>query len=227
MNLPKKLWIIEDVEELQPIYRNIFEEDNFALTFFRSFKDFSTNYQDGRDLPDLVIADILLEDGHFFQLLNEADISLDTPFLVISGCDDYHTISSSYQAGAIDYILKPFNQNEIKAKVEKHILTIQEQNYEFNKSLESLNLELSNFTNKEIKIIESFNVKENKTLHRSEIIKLIWKNIAIHPNTLDVHIYNLRKKLKPFNYGIRAIGNGLFRFNELTPREASSQELVK
>jgi DNA-binding winged helix-turn-helix (wHTH) protein len=76
-------------------------------------------------------------------------------------------------------------------------------------------LDLAIFTNKEIKIIESFNIKEDKTLHRNEIVKIIWKNIAIHPNTLDVHIYNLRKKLKTFNYGIKAIGNGLFKFIQM------------
>ena len=118
----------------------------------------------------------------------------------------------AFEAGAIDYILKPFNYNEIYAKVEKHLKKIEERNYETTKSLEALNLDLSVFTNKEIKIIESFNIKEDKTLHRNEIVKIIWKNIAIHPNTLDVHIYNLRKKLKTFGYGIKAIGNGLFRF---------------
>lgn len=223
MNETKQLWIIEDAEELQPVYRKILAPENFELTFFKSFQDFTNKYQQEKNYPHLIIADILLEDGNFFQNLNENDLSLETPFLVISGVDDYDTISSSFEAGAIDYILKPFNQNEIKAKVEKHLLTIQEQNMEFNKSLEALNLELSHFTNKEIKIIESFNVRENKTLHRSEIIKLIWKNIAIHPNTLDVHIYNLRKKLKPFNYGIRAIGNGLFKFNEIKPKETQKQ----
>ena len=60
-------------------------------------------------------------------------------------------------------------------------------------------------------------MKEEKTLHRNEIVKVIWKNIAIHPNTLDVHIYNLRKKLKTFDYGIKAIGNGLFKFIDNTP----------
>ena len=91
---------------------------------------------------------------------------------------------------------------------------------ETSKSLEALNLDLSQFTNKEIKIIESFNMKEEKTLHRNEIVKVIWKNIAIHPNTLDVHIYNLRKKLKTFDYGIKAIGNGLFKFIDLRTNRA-------
>lgn len=224
MMLPKKLWIIEDMEDLQPIYKNILQSNQFNITFFKSFDLFSKAYQDIKNHPDLIIADIMLEDGHFFKLLNEADISLNIPYMVISSCDDMETFRNAFQAGAIDYILKPFNQNEIRAKVERHLLQIEERNHETSKSLEALNLDLSLFTNKECKIIESFNVREDKTLHRSEIVKIIWKNIAIHPNTLDVHIYNLRKKLKEYNYGIKAIGNGLFKFSDLDSKEVSPKK---
>lgn len=219
MMLPKKLWIIEDMEDLQPVYQNILQNDQFTITFFKSFDQFSKAYQDVKNHPDLIIADIMLEDGHFFKLLNDADISLNIPYMVISSCDDMETFRNAFQAGAIDYLLKPFNQNEIRAKVERHLIQIEERNHETSKSLEALNLDLSQFTNKECKIIESFNVREDKTLHRNEIVKIIWKNIAIHPNTLDVHIYNLRKKLKEYNYGIKAIGNGLFKFSDLESKE--------
>ncbi len=203
------------MEDLQPIYNHIFNGDEFHLHFFTSFDEFSRAYASEKSHPDLIIADIMLEDGHFFKLLNESDMTLNTPYLVISSSDDLETIRSAYQAGAIDYLLKPFNQNEIRAKVERHLINIEERIQETSKSLEALNLDLTQFTNKEIKIIESFNMKEEKTLHRNEIVKVIWKNIAIHPNTLDVHIYNLRKKLKPFGYGIKAIGNGLFKFIDI------------
>ncbi len=219
MFLSKKLWIIEDMEDLQPIYSHIFDGEEFNLRFFKSFDQFSKSYLAEKNLPDLIIADIMLEDGHFFKLLNESDMTLNTPYLVISSSDEIETIRNAYQAGAIDYLLKPFNQNEIRAKVERHLINIEERIHETSKSLEALNLDLSQFTNKEIKIIESFNMKEEKTLHRNEIVKVIWKNIAIHPNTLDVHIYNLRKKLKPFGYGIKAIGNGLFKFIDLKPKD--------
>ena len=216
MFLSKKIWIIEDMEDLQPIYSHIFNSEDFKLIFFTSFEDFRRAYLTEKNHPDLIIADIMLEDGHFFKLLNELDMTLNTPYMVISSSDDLETIRNAYQAGAIDYLLKPFNQNEIRAKVERHLLNIEERIQETSKSLEALNLDLTQFTNKEIKIIESFNMKEEKTLHRNEIVKVIWKNIAIHPNTLDVHIYNLRKKLKTFDYGIKAIGNGLFKFTDNT-----------
>lgn len=227
MFLTKKIWIIEDMEDLQPIYAHIFNDSGFQLTFFTSFEEFRKAYLSEKNTPDLIIADIMLEDGHFFKLLNELDMTLNTPYMVISSSDDLETIRNAYQAGAIDYLLKPFNQNEIRAKVERHLINIEERIQETSKSLEALNLDLTQFTNKEIKIIESFNMKEEKTLHRNEIVKVIWKNIAIHPNTLDVHIYNLRKKLKNFNYGIKAIGNGLFKFidnNEKAPQKEMVSE---
>lgn len=216
MNGKKNLWVIEDMVDLQPVYLSNFEEDDYKLTFFKSFDEFRSAYNSNKkDHIDLIIADIYLEDGHFFQLLNESDMTLNTPYLVISSSDEYETLQNAFEAGAIDYILKPFNRNEIKAKVEKHLHHIEEKNHETSKSLEALNLDLTQFTNKEIKIIESFNTQEDRTLHRNDIVKIIWKNIAIHPNTLDVHIYNLRKKLKQSNYSIKAIGNGLFKFVQL------------
>ncbi|MBC76763.1 MAG: hypothetical protein CME64_12180 [Halobacteriovoraceae bacterium] len=215
MSTKKNLWIIEDMEDLQPIYQSILEEEKYDLRFFTTFDEFKNAYSVNKEPADLIVADIFLDDGHFFQLLNESDLTLNTPFLVISGSDEYETMCNAFEADAIDFILKPFNKNEIRAKIEKHLHRIDEIAQETSKSLEALNLDLTQFTNKEIKIIESFNMQEDKTLHRNDIVKVIWKNIAIHPNTLDVHIYNLRKKLKLSNYSIKAIGNGLFKFIEL------------
>ena len=210
----KKLWIIEDMYDLQPVYQSILNDSQIPmeLRFYVSFEEFSRFYHKEANLPDLIIADLTLLDGNFIALLNEADISLNTPFLIISASDDYNDINNAFQVGAIDYLLKPFNRNEILAKIERHMSNIEEKNNLSQKTMDALNLTFTDFTNMEIKIIENFNLQENKTLHRNELIKMIWKNMAIHPNTLDVHIYNLRKKLKPNNFTIKAIGNGLFSF---------------
>lgn len=221
MEFEKNIWIIEDIEDLQFVYRNIFSETPITLTFFKSFESFAKALDNRDNHPDLIIADIMLGGDHFFQLLNEADLSLSVPYLVISGRDDYETISNAFKADAIDYILKPLNHDEIRAKVERHLLKIEEKSLESSKSLEALNIDFTNFTNKEVKIIESFNQKEDKTLHRNEIVQIIWKNIAIHPNTLDVHIYNLRKKLKEFDYTIKAIGGGYFTFIDTNPNQST------
>lgn len=201
--------------DLQPIYKSIFKSEEYNLIFFKSFNEFKNNYLQQKELPELIIADVMLEDGHFFKLLNDSDITLNTPYLVISSSSDLEDFRGAFQAGAIDYLLKPFNKNEVLAKVERHLINIEEKIHETSKSLDALNLDITLYTNKEIKIIESFNISEDKRLHRNEITKVIWKNVAIHPNTLDVHIYNLRKKLKSDGYGIKSVGNGFFKFIDL------------
>lgn len=209
----KRIWVLEDMEELMPVYESIFEKSNFKIKFFKSFDSFECCYKENNDIkPDLVIVDINLEDGNFFQLLNESDLTLTDPFIVVSKSDEKMSFELAFEAGAIDYLLKPINNNELYSKVAKHLTNIEKRIIESSKTLKNLNLNIQNYTNKEIKIIESFNFQEDKTLHRSEIVKIIWKNIAIHPNTLDVHIYNLRKKLKQDNHTIKAIGNGQFKF---------------
>lgn len=202
--------------DLIPVYESILKTEIFDLTFFHNFDEFKKAFQNKNAHPDLIIADIMLGEDHFFKLLNEAELALEVPYLVISSSDDLETMQDAFNAGAIDYILKPFNRNEIKAKVQKHLVQIEEKNHVSSKSLEALDIDLTQFTNKECKIIDSFNMKEDKILQRQEITKIIWKNITIHPNTLDVHIYNLRKKLKPFNYEIKSIGNGQFKFEKIS-----------
>ncbi len=218
--MKRTLWIIEDMVDLQPVYQNIFDEEIYSITFFEAFDEFKSEYVRLKDdqLPELIIADIMLKDGHFIKLLNDSDITLNTPYLVISSSDDIETIRTAFEAGAIDYLLKPFNYNETLAKVERHLKTIEDQNQEISKSLEALNLNLDAFTNKEVRIIESFNANKEKSLHRSDIVNIIWKNVTIHPNTLDVHIYNLRRKLKKENFTIKAIGGGVFKFIEINPQ---------
>jgi DNA-binding response OmpR family regulator len=215
MFLSKKLWIIEDMIDLQPVYENIFKDEKFHLKFFTSFCEFKDRYIQKKKLPDLIIADIHLEDGHFFDLLKDSEITLNTPSLVISSSSDMDNLRGAFQADAIDYLIKPFNKNEVLAKVERHLINIEEKIQKDSLSLESLKLDINSYTNKEIKIIESFNTREDKRLHRNEVTKVIWKNVAIHPNTLDVHIYNLRKKLKKDGYGVKSVGNGYFKFIKL------------
>jgi DNA-binding NtrC family response regulator len=126
----KVLWIIEDMVDLQPVYKNIFDNEEYTIRFFKSFDEFSKSYHAEKFLPHLIIADIMLEDGNFFKLLNESDMTLNTPYLVISSSDDIDTMRIAFEAGAIDYLLKPFNYNETLAKVERHLYKIEERNHE-------------------------------------------------------------------------------------------------
>lgn len=216
MLLPKTLWIIEDAEDVWPVYDNALNDEQYNLKFFNSFTQFASSYsKQEKSHPDLIVADICLQETDFFKELNESELMLSTPFMIVSNSNDLDTMRNAFQAGAIDYLVKPIQSTELLAKTEKHLTELQLKTEEACKSLDALNLDKALYTNKELRIVESFNLRDEKTLHRSEIVKLIWKNINIHPNTLDVHIYNLRRKLKTSGYGIKSVGNGMFKFIDI------------
>lgn len=62
-------------------------------------------------------------------------------------------------------------------------------------------------TRKELKIIETIIETPNMMIDRNELQKIIWGRF-ISANTLDVHLCNLRKKLKDTNYQIRSLDTG-------------------
>jgi len=218
MLLSRKIWIIESKEEEWKTYDSALSQDNCNLSFFQNFEQFTTAYskEPQSSQPDIIIADIDHQNSNAFIKLSSSEPAISSPFIIISESKDLSTMRQSFEAGAVDYLMKPLIPDELQAKTEKHLIERQRKLEETSKSLEALNIDVSAFTNKEIKIIESFNIRDEKTLHRSEIVKLIWKNINIHPNTLDVHIYNLRKKLKAYGYGIKSSGNGIFKFIDIS-----------
>ena len=44
-------------------------------------------------------------------MLNESDLTLSTPYMVVSNSKDIDTIRMAFEAGAIDYLIKPINEN--------------------------------------------------------------------------------------------------------------------
>ena len=149
MLLHKKLWIIEDREEMWPVYDTALHEDSYNLTFFRNFKQFESSYlkEEEKAQPDLIVADIALEDLDFFKELHNSELQLATPFMVVSQSQDLDTMRTAFQAGAIDYIVKPVLGPELLAKTEKHLIDLQERSQEASKSLETLKLDKSLYTN--------------------------------------------------------------------------------
>ncbi|WP_430809308.1 MULTISPECIES: PP2C family protein-serine/threonine phosphatase [unclassified Carboxylicivirga] len=102
-----------------------------------------------RNKPDLILLDIVMPglDGYeVCKILKQNDLSKDIPIIFITGQTDSDSILKGFEAGAIDYITKPFNILELKARV-KTQLTIKmarDQNQRLIKRIEAVNKKLTN-----------------------------------------------------------------------------------
>lgn len=74
--------------------------------------------------PDLILLDIVMPGMDGFEVLRnlkESEKTASIPVIFLNGHADYTSVTRSYDLGGADYITRPFNAAELKAKVKNHI----------------------------------------------------------------------------------------------------------
>ncbi|QSX41629.1 response regulator transcription factor [Shewanella cyperi] len=109
-----KVWIVDDDEDYCHLMQEVLE-DGFDVRAFvdaRSYRDLIT-----RERPDIVLMDINLPDSSGISLCRELQESeLDTAVIFVSGMNTLEERLKAYEAGAVDFIAKPFELKELLAK---------------------------------------------------------------------------------------------------------------
>lgn len=202
MSQKLKIWFLEDDLLTRKLYATIFES-RFDVEFFPTIALLRQHILVTKDRPDLIIADIRLPDGNLLDFLNTLRTELSTVrILAVSQLDDVMTLKGCFKGGVIDYLTKPFNQTELLVKVE----LILGGEFGFVSGLQLdydaftlRNAEASSavLTGKEMKIVSLFLRSPKYEVTRQQLIANVWSEKPIAQKTLDVHIFNLRRKLVP------------------------------
>jgi DNA-binding response OmpR family regulator len=209
-----KIWILEDDNGCQFVHEQTLG-DKYLIKFFKRISEFTEELKNNVDRPALLIADLNLEDGNFMSFLNteEANTIFNIPFIIVSSIDDAEALRFCFAEGAIDYLTKPFRKNELLVKVENILnkrntektVAIAEKN---KKSLAVDGVVINNLTSKQKQLLNLFLEDGDRIVTREDILEKVWGRTNVHPKTVDVHMYNLRRKIHDFGYIIRSEGGG-------------------
>lgn len=161
---------------------------------------------------DLVILDIMLPEIDGLSILryiksNEKISS--TPIIMLTAKSTGSDIVLGLEIGADDYIVKPFNINELVARVKVQLRKSSKQNVAESEIYELGNIIINNesytttkddvkvpLTNKEFELLLHLVKKTGKICTRDAILSQIWGYEYLGgTRTVDVHIRSLRKKL--------------------------------
>jgi two-component system phosphate regulon response regulator PhoB len=184
-----------------------------------------------RQQPDLILLDCQLPDMDGLQLLQRwrADhATAQVPVIVISDRADEVDRVAGLDAGADDYVTKPFGRDELLARVQA-VLRRTSNRREANQELRSfagLTLDVRSLRVTaaeqplhlgpiEFKMLNLFMTKPERALSRAQIINQVWRNNAhADERTVDVHIRRLRLALEPTGHNqciqtVRGVGDRL------------------
>ena len=118
---PAKVLVVDDTKMNQRILSSALGNDYQVTVATDSFSAFKAI---AKDKPDLILLDIIMPglDGYEVCRILKEDLSTaGIPVIFITGLTDVKAKSKGFEAGAVDYITKPFEVLEVKARVHNHI----------------------------------------------------------------------------------------------------------
>ena len=162
--------------------------------------------------PDVILLDLGLPDMDGIDVISEIRKWAVTPIIVISARNRESEKVKALDAGADDYITKPFNILEVKARmkailrrnavtekkaVKSNIINAGDMKID----CDSRNLYIAgrpiNLTAKEFDLLELLAVNPGKVYSRDNLLKAVWgQDYSGDGRTVDVHMRRLREKIE-------------------------------
>lgn len=163
--------------------------------------------------PDLILMDIMLPDVSGIDLCSEIRKFTYCPIIFISAIDDDNTIIKALETGGDDYLVKPFNNRILNARIQSNLRRVEREN----DKEKNTRTQLLCFNDFQIDPISHSVITKAKTnslapmeytmlmtliRHADEIItsEELYQEVWNRPSfgdlrTIPVHIFNLRKKI--------------------------------
>ena len=206
-----RILIVEDNNEIQEILRTLLSEEHEVIQAF-SGTEGMIRFEQG-DI-DLILLDIMLPGKNGDQVLKAIRQDSSVPVIMLTALSDKKLISQYLLDGANDYIVKPFDLDEVFARVTVQLrqnsdkqaaemehpdkLIQQLKNIQFDAdSFEIKNSqETIRLAKKECLILQTLLGHPKKIFTKEELYELVWEDTYLPgDNTLNTHLSNLRKKL--------------------------------
>jgi DNA-binding response OmpR family regulator len=199
-----KVLIVEDDKELAVFIRSGLEDEGFHVTL--AFDGGSGLRQAEMHAFDIVVLDVMLPVLNGFEVTKRLRLqNVRTPILLLTARDAPEDIVKGLDAGADDYLTKPFDFEVFLARIRARTrsglrknsgkmrfadLYLDTETHEVTRAGRRLDL-----TRTEFSILECLIRSAGRVVPRSRIIELVWGDRDVSENNLDVFIRFLRTKL--------------------------------
>ncbi|EHT6187762.1 response regulator transcription factor [Staphylococcus pseudintermedius] len=204
----KKVLIIEDEQNLARFIELEFKHENYEVEV--KYDGVSGLNRALQHDFDLILLDLMLPEMDGLEVCKRLRTQKDTPIIMITAKGEIYDKVTGLDIGADDYIVKPFEIEELLARSRALIRRYSDENVSdtnvveidgikidksaFHVTYQSEKLEL---TKTEFDLLLLLVENKNRVLHREQILDHVWGyESEVETNVVDVYIRYLRNKLK-------------------------------
>jgi len=202
-----RILAVEDDERIRSAVKLALEDEGWIVDEAESGEEAIEKFQ--RSNPDVVLIDIMLPGIDGFELCRTIRRTSDVPVVMVTARNDTHDIVAGLEAGADDYLTKPFAPKELSARIRALLRRIRP-NAHAHARLSFGDLELIpdegkvlrageevHLTKTEFRLLCELAESPGKVLSREALLDKVWGYDYFGDGRLvDVHVRRLRTKVE-------------------------------
>jgi DNA-binding response OmpR family regulator len=203
--------VVEDELSIAELVRAYLERDGYGVVWARSGEEALAEI--GRHRVRLVVLDIGLPGIDGFEVCRRLRARTAVPIVILSARDDEIDRVAGLEAGADDYVVKPFSPRELVARVNavlrrtdgggglggasaEGVLAAGDVTLDHGAREVSVDGERVEVTAREFDLLAALIANPGRVLGRDRLLELAWgMDFAAGTRTVDVHVAQLRRKL--------------------------------
>ena len=204
-----QILVVEDERRLAEALQQILSEKKYMV-------DLAFDGSDGFDMGvsgiyDIIILDVMLPKMDGIEVCQRVREKSNIPIIMLTAKGEDMDKILGFEYGADDYMTKPFNILEVKARIKSifrragaqqqeavsQVMVVRNMTINLNNRSVSIDNREVNLTAKEFDLLQLFVSNRGKVFSRESLLETIWKYDYLGDlRTVDVHIRRLREKIE-------------------------------
>ena len=206
--MAKRILVVEDEAPIREMLCFVLEQKGYETVEAEDFADGLAKVRE--PYPELIVLDWMMPGGsgiQFIKQLKQDEVTRQIPVVVLTARGEEEDKVRGLEAGADDYITKPFSPKELTARL--HAVMRRVSPTSVDEVIEVQGLKLDPVSHRvsaeekaldmgptEFKLLHFFMTHPERVYSREQLLNNVWgTNVYVEDRTVDVHIRRLRKAL--------------------------------
>ncbi|MCS6836620.1 MAG: response regulator transcription factor [Anaerolineae bacterium] len=206
--MPEKILIVDDEEATVQLISVLLERRGFeTIKAYRAEEGLRKAY---RHQPDLVLLDVMMPDMDGWEVCKRLREMSDVPIIFLTARSDVKDIVRGLEMGSDDYIVKPYDNDELVARVRAHLrrsprpsvseeLVFNDGDFRINFMNREVWVrgELKHLTPKEFNLLAVLVRNAGRVVSRTELVTQAWgEEYSDAIDSLKLYVHYLRQKVE-------------------------------
>ncbi|MDM5053641.1 phosphate regulon transcriptional regulator PhoB [Aeromonas dhakensis] len=226
--MAKRILVVEDEAPIREMLCFVLEQKGYETVEAEDFADGLAKVRE--PYPELIVLDWMMPGGsgiQFIKQLKQDEVTRQIPVVMLTARGEEEDKVRGLEAGADDYITKPFSPKELTARL--HAVMRRVSPTSVDEVIEVQGLKLDPVSHRvsseekaldmgptEFKLLHFFMTHPERVYSREQLLNNVWgTNVYVEDRTVDVHIRRLRKAIEETGHDrlIQTVRGAGYRFS--------------